>query len=122
MLHNMKQKVMEHATELRLLADSIRAAREEKGITQEKLAEYLDITPTHVRNLESGRREPSIKVLITLCQILDISFDRVVKAEARPVSSATERIVSYLESAFSEEERNGIADIFEAAAKKRLNQ
>lgn len=112
----------EHEKELKILAETVRKAREEKGISQEKLAEYLDISTTHVRHIESGHRGLSLKKLISLCQILDISFDRVVKAEARPVSSATERIVSYLESAFSEEERNGIADIFEAAAKKRLNQ
>lgn len=111
---------MECEKELRILAETIRLAREEKGLTQENLAELLDVSTTHVRHLESGHRRPSIEKLLLLCKILDFSFDRVVKQEVWPVSSSTDRVVSYLENAFTEEEREAIADIFEAAAKKRL--
>lgn len=110
---------MEHEKELRLLANTIHQAREEKRITQEQLAEYLQVSPTHVRHLESGRRKPSIEKLVSLCQILDVSFDRVVKGEPRPVSTAAERILNCLERAFSEEEQNLIADLIEAAADRR---
>jgi transcriptional regulator with XRE-family HTH domain len=115
----MERKVMEHEKELRLLANTIHQAREEKRITQEQLAEYLQVSPTHVRHLESGRRKPSIEKLISLCQILDVSFDQVVKGEPRPVSTAAERIVNCLEHAFSEEEQSLIADLIEAAADRR---
>lgn len=39
----------------RLLGDTIRAARMEKGYTQEKLSELLDITLVHLANIEGGR-------------------------------------------------------------------
>ena len=110
---------MEHEKELRLLANTIHQAREEKRITQEQLAEYLQVSPTHVRHLESGRRKPSIEKLVSLCQILDISFDQVVKGEPRPVSTAAERILNCLAHAFSKEEQNLIADLIEAAADRR---
>lgn len=113
---------MEHAKELRLLADAIHQAREEKRITQEQLAEYLQISPTHVRHLESGRRKPSIEKLISLCKILDISFDQVVKGEPRPASTASERILNCVENVFSEKERNLIADLIEAAADRRTSK
>ena len=38
----------------RLLGDTIRAARMEKGYTQEKLSELLDITLVHLANIEGG--------------------------------------------------------------------
>ena len=44
----------------RLLGDTIRAARMEKGYTQEKLSELLDITLVHLANIEGGRRNPSV--------------------------------------------------------------
>ena len=113
---------MEHAKELRLLADAIHQAREEKRSTQEQLAEYLQISPTHVRHLESGRRKPSIEKLISLCKILDISFDQVVKGEPRPASTASERVLNCMENVFSEEERNLIADLIEAAADRRTSK
>jgi len=110
---------MEHESELRLLADAIRLARIEKRISQEKLAEMLDVSATHIRHIESGHRKPSIEKLISLCQILDVSFDQVVKGEPQPVSTAAERILNCLEHAFSEEEQNLIADLIEAAAGRR---
>ena len=122
MLHTMERKVMEYAKELRLLADAIHQAREEKRITQEQLAEYLQISPTHVRHLESGRRKPSVEKLISLCKILGISFDQVIRGEPRPVSTVSERVLYYMENVFSEEERNLIADLIEAAADKRTSK
>ena len=46
--------------ETRALGDAIRAARMKKGLTLDALSELLDITPTHLKNTEGFRREPSI--------------------------------------------------------------
>ena len=113
---------MEHESELRLLADAIRQARIEKRISQEKLAEILDVSTTPVRHIESGHRKPSIEKLVSLCQILDISFDQVVKGQPRPAATASERVLNCMENVFSEEERNLIADLIEAAADKRTSK
>ena len=40
--------------ETRALGDAIRAARMKKGLTQDALSELLDITPTHLKNIEVG--------------------------------------------------------------------
>jgi len=54
---------------------AIKKARLEKKLTQEKLAELIGITPNHIKQIESGRREPSVKVLNRLVQVLDLSLD-----------------------------------------------
>lgn len=54
---------------------AMKKARLEKKLTQEKLAELIAITPNHIKQLESERREPSVKVLYKLVQVLDISLD-----------------------------------------------
>lgn len=50
-----------------------------KNITQEELAELLNITPRQVQRIESGESKPSLKTLKLLIEILEISCEDVVK-------------------------------------------
>lgn len=70
-------------TDLRQLGEAIRAARMKKGLTQEALAERLDITPIHLKNIEGHRRLPSVPLLFELMKILDLSVDALVFPERR---------------------------------------
>ncbi len=63
------------------LGNAIRRARIEKNISQEKLAEMLDITPTHLKHLESEHRRPSVEVLFNLAEILHFSIDDLIFEE-----------------------------------------
>lgn len=67
--------------ELRALGEAIRSARMRKGLTQEALAELLDITPIHLKNMESSRRKPSVPLLFDLMRLLDFSVDALVFPE-----------------------------------------
>ncbi len=69
--------------ETRELGEAIRAARMRKGLTQEALAELLDITPIHLKNMESSRRKPSVPLLFALMKLLDFSVDALVFPERR---------------------------------------
>ncbi len=62
----------------RELGEAIRAARMRKGLTQEALSEMLDITPIHLKNIESSRRKPSVPLLFALMELLDFSVDALV--------------------------------------------
>ncbi len=53
--------------------------RIKKNITQEELAELLNITPRQVQRIESGESRPSLKTLKLLIEILEISCEDVVK-------------------------------------------
>ena len=64
--------------ETRELGEAIRAARMRKGLTQEALSEMLDITPIHLKNIESSRRKPSVPLLFALMELLDFSVDALV--------------------------------------------
>ncbi len=55
---------------------TIRNARIENKLTQEKLAELLGVTPVHVKQLESGIRMPSLELLHTIAVTLNFSVDR----------------------------------------------
>ena len=61
-----------------LLGNTIRTARMKKGYTQEELSEMLDITPGHLKHMESGKRKPSIPILFQMMKILDFSVDELI--------------------------------------------
>ena len=69
------------SVEIRELGEAIRAARMRKGLTQEALAELLDITPIHLKNIESSRRKPSVPLLFALMELLGFSVDALVFPE-----------------------------------------
>ena len=69
------------SVEIRELGEAIRTARMRKGLTQEALAELLDITPIHLKNIESSRRKPSVPLLFALMELLDFSVDALVFPE-----------------------------------------
>ncbi len=54
---------------------TIRNARMENRLTQEKLAELLGITPVHVKQIEAGTRMPSVEVLYNIAVTLNLSVD-----------------------------------------------
>lgn len=63
------------------LGNSIKQARLAMGYTQEQCAEIVEITPTHMKHIESGHRKPSIEVLFKLAQELHFSIDALLVAE-----------------------------------------
>ncbi len=69
------------------LAETIRTSRMNRGLSQECLAELLDVSPTHIRHIESGHRKPSLELLFQAAKILDISLDALVfeRNEKTPV-------------------------------------
>lgn len=69
------------------LGNTIRSARIKKGYTQEYLAEILDITPSHLKMMEGGRRNPSVPLLFQMMELLDFSVDGLVfpQGEGEPV-------------------------------------
>lgn len=55
----------------------LRELRKQKGITQEKLAEELDISRSKVSSWETNKREMSITEAIKLADLYDVSLDNL---------------------------------------------
>ena len=68
----------------RRLGAALREARMEKNYTQEYLAELLNITPTHMKHIESGHRKPSIEVYFKMVEVL--GFPRTIFCWRKPLS------------------------------------
>lgn len=50
---------------------AIRHFRQEAGLAQEGLADRLNVSPSYVSMLESGKRYPSIEMLIRVARALE---------------------------------------------------
>ena len=53
----------------------IKTAREQKRLTQEQLAELVDLSPMHVSVIERGVKLPKLETLINIANVLDVSAD-----------------------------------------------
>lgn len=56
----------------------LRKARKMRGLTQEKLAEKMDVCVSNVGLIERGKRIPSLETMVKMCRALGISTDRVL--------------------------------------------
>ena len=59
----------------------IRTRRKELGVTQEYIANCLDINPSHISNIECGRTNPSLTALINIANVLQCSVDYFINGE-----------------------------------------
>lgn len=61
------------------MGDRIREARKQQGLTQEQLAERLDISVEFVSQIERGLKLPSMQVFIKLIETLNVSADYLLR-------------------------------------------
>ncbi len=59
------------------IGKAIKSARKDAGLTQEKLAEIIDVSSTYIRYLETGRRLPSVITLYNIAVELNMSIDDI---------------------------------------------
>lgn len=65
--------------DLTLLGNRIRIAREKKGITQEELAERVNISPSHISVIERGVKTARIDTVARIANELDVSADYLLQ-------------------------------------------
>lgn len=70
---------MDDKTILDMVSDNIRLARLQKRISQEKLAETVDISTKYLNMIENRKANPTIVIVIKLCNALDIELNSIWK-------------------------------------------
>lgn len=56
----------------------IKIARIQKDMTQEKLAEAIELSPTHLSNIERGNGKVSLTTLVNIANILGVTVDNLL--------------------------------------------
>ena len=65
------------------IKEQLRKKRNENNITQEELAEMIFVSRQTISNWENGKSYPDIKSLILLCDIYNISLDKLVRGDVK---------------------------------------
>jgi len=63
---------------LKAIGARIKTAREAKHLTQEQLAEMLDLSSTHISVIERGVKEPKLDTFVRIANALDVSADSLL--------------------------------------------
>jgi transcriptional regulator with XRE-family HTH domain len=58
--------------------DILRQIRNAKGLSQEDLAGNLDISRSHIGRLETGEKQPSLKMLFRLAEALEVPASVII--------------------------------------------
>ncbi len=63
------------------IGEKIKKRRKYLGITQEFIANELEVNPSHISNIECGRANPSLTILIKIANTLQCSVDYFILHE-----------------------------------------
>ena len=66
------------------LGRRVNIARKDRGLTSEKLSELCHINATYLRQIEAGKKSPSLEVLLTLCREMGVSPNYLLASELTP--------------------------------------
>lgn len=75
----------------------IKGLRLKNGLTQERLADDMNITDVHLRRLESGVRAGSIELLIEFAEYFHVSLDYLILGRVSRTDKAKEELVAIKE-------------------------
>ena len=65
------------------IGQRIRKIRKAHGISQESLAEQVDISVTHMSHIETGNTKLSLPVLVDIARVLEVRTDDLLNDQPR---------------------------------------
>jgi len=87
-----------------MIGARIKKIRTGKGITQEQLAEKININPKYLSSIERGKENPTLDILIKIARSLDVNLDDIFKlVQIEDPAKRKDLIKSLLNEADSEQ-------------------
>ena len=96
------------------LGQRIRRARKARGLSQEELAEKINISTTHMSHIETGGTKLSLAVFADLAAALEINADELLNSAADKGAEAYTSEISALLANCSSAEAKLIVDVIKA--------
>lgn len=87
-------------------------------LTQEELAEKIDVSQTFLANIERGKRGASMETIELLAKSLSIPYTALFETEKEPVSTINKKVFYYN---LEESLRDSIETAVHECIKKNLN-
>lgn len=80
------------------ISEKIQQLRKSRGLSQEQLAEKLDISRQAVSKWESGTSTPDIEKIVLMSELFEVSTDYLIKGEETSKSNETVQQSVHLQS------------------------
>lgn len=74
------------------IAEKIKSRRINKNLTQQELADLLNVSRSTVSNWETNRNYPDLETLVKISDLLDISLDILLREEEKMVKDITNEV------------------------------
>lgn len=87
------------AVDYAVIGERLKRARKDKHLTQEQLAEKIDVSIAFLSRIERGSSQINLKRLSQICQILDVT-------EGDILNGSSNKSTKYLNSEFADLLRN----------------
>lgn len=92
----------------------IKIARIRADLTQERLAELVDVSPTHLSNIETGSTRVSLTLIVNLANALSVTVDDLLCDSVLMAKSQFQSDISSLIETCDEYEIRIVRDMTEA--------
>lgn len=93
------------------LGKRIREERKKSNLTQEQLAELINVSTTYVGFIERGERSITLDKLISIATALGISVDYLLRDSVTVNSSAQEKLLLKLFSSANSQQKDFILEM-----------
>ena len=91
-----------------VIGSKIKEARERAHLTQEELAEIIDISPTHMSVIERGVKTPKLDTFVKIVKALNLSADALLLDGMDQVNDSIVAELSVRLGRLCDEDRNRI--------------
>ena len=96
---------------LQVLGSRLKRARNEKKLTQDFVAENVNISTDLLRNIENGRNIGSIPTLLNLCNFLEITTDTLFEPLLTTEKSTLDTELTKYINSLSNDDKNILKNI-----------
>ncbi len=74
-----------------ILGNRLKKARKEKNLTQEYIAEIVDLSVEHLSRIENGKKNIYLHKLALWCDVLDVPIEEILTGAVTPDNPAYNR-------------------------------
>ena len=104
-------------TDYVLIGERIKFWWQQRGLTQEQLAEMVELTPGFISLIETGKKRASLEILLSLCCALNITLNDLLVGNQIIQETDYNTEFSELTVKLNESERHIVFEITKAVCK-----
>ncbi len=84
--------------DIKAVGKRVKAAREKAGLTQEELAEKVNLSISHISCIERGIKPPKLDTFVSIANAIGVSSDILLQDVLTPVETPKSELALAIES------------------------